>query len=52
MRMRTRSPVRATIASTPGNTRLFMVHMLKSVITLGSGVEVPACTAKLCSTKA
>ena len=40
---------RATSGSMPGNTQLLKVHMLKSVITEGSGVAVPACTAKLCS---
>ena len=41
MRMRTRSPVRTSSGSVPGNTRLLKVKMLKSIITVGSGVDVP-----------
>lgn len=40
-RMRTRSPARATNGSVPGKTRLLNVKMSKSVITFGSGREVP-----------
>ena len=40
-RTRTRSPVRATSGSMPGNTRLFKVHRLKSVISAVRGVALP-----------
>ncbi len=41
MRMRTRSPVRATNGAMPGNARLFQVHRLKSSIVLTRGVALP-----------
>ena len=45
MRTRTRSPSRTTSGSMPGNTRLFQVHMLKSVIVIdlrqvAAGIDV------------
>ena len=41
MRTRTRSFLRTTSGSMPGNTRLFQVHRLKSVISATFGVCAP-----------
>ncbi len=41
MRTRTRSPSRTGSGSMPGKTRLFQVHMLKSVISETRGSAVP-----------
>ena len=41
MRRRTRSPCFTTSGSVPGKTRLLKVKTLKSIITVGSGVDVP-----------
>jgi hypothetical protein len=45
MRTRTLSPSRTGSGSMPGKTRLFQVHMLKSVISETRGSAVPGSMA-------
>ncbi|MNT52814.1 hypothetical protein D3C72_1898550 [compost metagenome] len=52
MRMRTRSPWRATSGLMAGNTRLFQHQMLWSSMVLTLGVMLPGSTSKALSKKA
>ncbi len=52
MRMRTRSPRRATRVSMPGKTRLFQAQVLKSSIVATVGVRAPGSMSKALIRKA